>query len=80
MQKKSVQLMGHQTSVSLEPEFWKALKEIAFRKKTSLRQLIIEVDKKQSGNLASDLRVFVLKTLQEQATYSETETKEFKSG
>lgn len=66
MRKKSVQLTGHQTSVSLEEAFWKALKEIAEKKQTSVRQLIIEVDNHRTTNLASALRVFVLTELQKQ--------------
>lgn len=64
MQKKSVQLTGHQTSVSLEKEFWETLKAIAREKKTSVRQLIISVDNQRSTNLASALRVFILIELQ----------------
>lgn len=62
MQKKSVQLMGHKTSVSLEPAFWEALTKIAENRKTSVRQLIIEVDvmPDRIANLSSALRIFVL--------------------
>lgn len=62
MQKKSVQLMGHKTSVSLEPEFWTALALIAENRKTSVRQLIISVDiaEQRITNLSAALRVFVL--------------------
>lgn len=63
MQKKSVQLSGHQTSVSLEPEFWLALESIAKSRQTSVRQLIIAVDQTRTTNLASALRVFVLNEL-----------------
>lgn len=66
MKKKSVQLTGHQTSVMLEEEFWDALSGIAQAKKTSVRQLIIAVDNTRTGNLASALRVFVLKEIQKQ--------------
>ncbi len=66
MIKKSVQLTGHHTSVSLEAEFWKALKEIAEKKQISVRQLIIEADNHRTTNLASALRVFVLTELQKQ--------------
>lgn len=62
MQKKSVQLMGHKTSISLEPEFWQALTLIAKTRQTSVRQLIIETDihPHRIANLSSALRVFVL--------------------
>ena len=64
MLKKSVQLTGHQTSVSLEEAFWDALKKLAEERKTSVRQLIITVDNHRTTNLASALRVFVLTELQ----------------
>ncbi len=63
MQKKSVQLMGHKTSISLEPEFWDALTQIAAHRNTSVRQLIIavDIDMNRPVNLSSALRVFILK-------------------
>jgi predicted DNA-binding ribbon-helix-helix protein len=63
VQKRSVVVAGHATSVSLEPEFWDALKAIAASRGQSLGQLIGEVDAGRQGNLSSALRVFVLKTL-----------------
>jgi len=63
--RKSVDLFGHQTSVSMEAEFWDALKEIAIRENKSVRQLILDVDTKrlQEGsiyNLSGSLRVYIL--------------------
>lgn len=64
MQKKSITLFGHATSILLEDEFWEALTRIAKDKKISRQALISEIDKtRQEQNLASALRVFVLKTL-----------------
>jgi predicted DNA-binding ribbon-helix-helix protein len=63
VQKRSVIVAGHSTSVSLEPEFWDALKAIAAARGQSLGQLIGEVDAGRQGNLSSALRVFVLKTV-----------------
>ncbi|MBT4425926.1 MAG: ribbon-helix-helix domain-containing protein [Rhodospirillaceae bacterium] len=59
--KYSVALDGHRTSVSLEPEFWQALKEIAAARRESLSALVSEVDRTREGNLSSALRVFVLR-------------------
>ena len=59
--KYSIAIDGHRTSVSLEPEFWRALKEIAAARHTTLSALVTEVDRTRSGNLSSALRVFVLK-------------------
>lgn len=60
MQKKSIQLTGHRTSISLEPEFWQALQQIAQQKNTSVRKLIIQIDNTRTSNLSSSLRVYVL--------------------
>ena len=61
--KYSVAIDGHRTSVSLEPEFWRALKEIAAARSVTLAALVAEIDRKRQGNLSSALRVFVLKEL-----------------
>ncbi|MHA1546162.1 MAG: ribbon-helix-helix domain-containing protein [Alphaproteobacteria bacterium] len=59
--KHSVTLAGHTTSVSLEPEFWAALKQIAKHRATSLNRLIGEIDARRGDRgLSSSLRVFVL--------------------
>ncbi len=65
IQKRSVVIMGHATSLSLEPEFWDALQGLAQRQKVSVASLIQAVDKKRHGNLSGAVRVFILKTLQE---------------
>lgn len=64
MHKRSVRIAGHATSVSLEEEFWSALKEIAKSKGQSLNALITELDDSRSGNLSSSLRVYVLARLE----------------
>ena len=59
--KRSIVLRGHKTSVSLEDEFWYALKEIASTRQITATELISEVDAKRApGNLSSTLRVMVL--------------------
>lgn len=60
MHKRSVMIAGHATSVSLEAEFWDALKELADRRGLSLNQLVAEIDQSRSGNLSSAIRVHVL--------------------
>lgn len=61
--KRSVTIAGHATSVSLEPEFWEALKEIAAGEGLSLNALIARIDARRNGPLSSAIRVFVLETL-----------------
>lgn len=58
--KHSVTVRGHRTSITLEPEFWESLKDIAAASSTSLNALIAEIDAANPDNLSSALRVFVL--------------------
>jgi len=60
VRKRSIVIAGHSTSVSLEAAFWDALKEIARERRTSVPQLIEEIDAEREGNLSSAIRVFVL--------------------
>lgn len=66
MKKKSIIITKHPTSVSLEPEFWEALQKLALLKKTSVRQLIIQIDMQRKTNLSSALRVYILQEIQKQ--------------
>lgn len=63
LRKRSIVIAGHATSVSLEEEFWAALKEIALCDGCSVNQLVAEIDTGRDGNLSSALRVFVLNRL-----------------
>lgn len=63
LQKRSVSLAGHRTSIALEPEFWAALDQVATARGLSLAALIAEVDAARTDAavpLASALRVFAL--------------------
>jgi predicted DNA-binding ribbon-helix-helix protein len=63
--KRSLTIAGHRTSLALEPEFWAALEAIATREGTTLPRLIGAIDgARAGGNLASALRVHVLKAAQ----------------
>lgn len=64
MKKRSVLIAGHPTSVSLEEEFWDALKAEAATRGISVNALIEEIDAGRAGNLSSAIRVFVLGALQ----------------
>jgi len=63
--KRSVRIAGHNTSITLEDEFWTAIKDIAHDRKLSVNQLILEIDEKREGNLSSALRLYVLQYLQD---------------
>ena len=59
--KRSVEIAGHKTSISLEDAFWSDLRKIANAKNASLSNVVAEIDKtRQQGNLSSAIRLFVL--------------------
>ena len=59
--KRSIFPAGRKTSVSLEDEFWNAMKKIASERYMTLSELVGDIDaQRQHGNLSSTLRVFVL--------------------
>jgi predicted DNA-binding ribbon-helix-helix protein len=62
LEKRSLSLSGHRTSIALEPEFWAALSALAARRKLSLAGLITQIDATRIPEqpLASALRVFAL--------------------
>jgi predicted DNA-binding ribbon-helix-helix protein len=63
--KRSIVISGHKTSVSLEDDFWTALKEIAKTRNVRLSDLVTGIDGgRQQGNLSSALRLFVLNHFQ----------------
>lgn len=65
MLKKSVVIANrHQTSISIEPEFWDELINIAEIKNLPINQLVTIIDKEKSvENLSSAIRLYVLKFL-----------------
>lgn len=63
--KRSIRIARHNTSISLEPEFWVELKAIAAQDGLSLNELVASVDAARKGNLSSSLRLYVLKRLKE---------------
>ncbi|WP_227269589.1 ribbon-helix-helix domain-containing protein [Roseobacter weihaiensis] len=64
--KHSVTLKGHRTSISLEDEFWLALRDIAAERNRPINALVAEIDVERGADLglASALRLFVLQDLQ----------------
>jgi predicted DNA-binding ribbon-helix-helix protein len=59
--KRSINIDGHKTSISLEDAFWTALKVIAHERHESPAHLITSIDAhRKASNLSSVLRVFVL--------------------
>jgi len=65
LEKHSVVIAGHRTSITLESIFWRALKSIAKTRNQSISELVAEIDRARGEydpppNLSSALRVFVL--------------------
>ncbi len=62
-EKHSLTLAGHRTSVSLEPDFWRAFREIAEAEGKGINALAAEIDADRGGDtgLATALRLYVLR-------------------
>ena len=65
-EKRSLNLLGHATSVSLEAEFWAAFRRIAATRGKALNALAADIDaaRPPDTGLASAIRVFVLRDLE----------------
>jgi predicted DNA-binding ribbon-helix-helix protein len=62
--KRSLTIAGHRTSLSLEPEFWEALRQAAAVRGVTPAALVSEIDQSRgSRNLSSAVRVWILEDL-----------------
>ena len=59
--KRSITIKKHRTSLSLEKEFWDALKIIAKEQNCSVENLVAKIDSNKKTSLASSIRVYLLK-------------------
>jgi predicted DNA-binding ribbon-helix-helix protein len=67
IKKHSIVSSGRWTSISLEDAFWKSFKEIARDRGETLSNLIAQIDAdRQSHNLSSAIRLFVLRRHRDQ--------------
>ncbi len=62
--KRSVTIAGHETSISLEPIFWSALKAAAAEEAVPVNALVARIDAERialqtPSNLASSIRVWL---------------------
>jgi len=65
--KRPVIVKTRKTSITLEDDFWKCLKEIAESRKQTRYHLIEEIDRKRKfANLSSAIRLFVLQFYKDQ--------------
>jgi predicted DNA-binding ribbon-helix-helix protein len=63
--KRSLTIAGHRTSLSLEPEFWEALRKAATARGVSVSALVNEIDQgRGQRNLSGAVRVWLLKDLE----------------
>jgi predicted DNA-binding ribbon-helix-helix protein len=61
----------HKTSVSLEDEFWTQLREIAGAKQATVSQLLAQIDERRdSPNLSSAIRVYILEHFRNSADFA----------
>lgn len=64
MNKHTVKVNGHDTSVFIEKEFWLELKYISKLDNKSISGIISDIDKnKETQNLSSAIRLYVLNHL-----------------
>lgn len=62
--KRSLTIAGHRTSLSLEPEFWEALQRLAAARGRSIAAIAAEIDgARGERNLSSAIRVWVLREI-----------------
>ena len=72
VEKRSIVVSGHKTSISLEEAFWEELKEIARGRQCTLSKLIAEIDgSRLHSNLSSEIRLFVLEHVRTRRTASD---------
>ena len=59
VQKRSLTIAGHRTSISLEPVFWNALRKAAEEEARPLAALVTDIDEARGINLSSAIRVWL---------------------
>ncbi|KKB13036.1 arylsulfate sulfotransferase [Devosia geojensis] len=68
MEKRSLSIAGHRTSLALEPEFWAGLEAMARSRELSLPQIIQKIDEERTTvSLSSAVRLAVLDWYRTQA-------------
>lgn len=63
--KRSFAIDGHRTSISLEAEFWEALKSAANEDRVAIAAIVASIDKARGeAGLSSAVRVWLLRRLE----------------
>lgn len=59
--KRSFSIDGHRTSISLEPPFWTALRDVATKERIPLARLVATIDQNRGDTgLSSAVRIWLL--------------------
>ena len=78
--KHSVTVGHHKTSISLEDDFWRDLKEIARAQGCTTSELIEEIEgSRQYGNLSSATRIFVLEHFRAKSNITRSDSRRTES-
>lgn len=78
--KRSFTIRGHRTSISLEAEFWEALKEIAAGEGMTLAALVAAIDEGRGrSGLSGAVRVYVLAHYRRAAERPQEDSRAFTS-
>lgn len=68
MEKRSLTIAGHRTSIAIENEFWAGLEAMASASGKSIAAVIAEIDQERGApNLSSAVRLAVLAWYRERA-------------
>ena len=68
MQKHTITIQGHMTSISLEDVFWQALKQAAKEQDISVAALVAQIDEARQTGLSSAIRVYLYERLLHEKT------------
>jgi len=66
LEKHSITIAGHRTSISLERCFWRNLRSIAAKRDISVNELVRQLDEARAGSLSGSIRAFILQNLERQ--------------
>lgn len=64
LEKHSVTIAGHRTSISLEACFWRQLRLVAQERSLSINELVRQIDEARAGSLSGAIRAFVFQNLE----------------
>lgn len=63
LEKHSVTIAGHRTSISLERVFWRHFRRLAEKQQLSVNELIRQIDEARAGSLSGAIRVYIMASM-----------------